>query len=182
MFFYITFMAYLTILSVALTRGARIPGARLNFVPWCLIVYLWVLGMELTCHPSGAQSFEVTSRFFKNLTNPGLENIFLMLEWLVHSALQWCDTKRSRITRIAILASNCRYWWQLWRRRSAWGGLQSDILTLHLLKTERYRQLLGKRANYGDDWSTEFACDVLHPLISLWRCTPLYGVHTRASP
>jgi len=73
MFLYITFKAYLTILSVALTRGAQIPGARLNFVPWGLIVYLWVLGMELTCHPSAAQSFDVTSSFFKNLTNPGSE-------------------------------------------------------------------------------------------------------------
>jgi hypothetical protein len=80
MFLYITFMAYLTILSVALTRCARIPGARLNFVPWCLIMYLWVLGMELTCHPSGAQSFEVTSKFFFYLTNPSSEYIFLMLE------------------------------------------------------------------------------------------------------
>lgn len=75
MFLYITFMAYLTTLSVAVTRGAQIPGARLNFVPWGLIVYLWVLGMELTCHPSGAQSFEVTSRLLKNLTNPDSEYI-----------------------------------------------------------------------------------------------------------
>lgn len=75
MFLYITFMAYLTILSVALTRRAQIPGARLNFVPWGLIVYLWVLGMELSCHSSGAQSFELTSRFFKNLTKPDSEYI-----------------------------------------------------------------------------------------------------------
>jgi len=75
MLLYIIFMAYLTILSLALTRGTQIPGARLNFVPWGLRVYLWVLGMELPYHPSEAQSFEVTSGFFKNVTNPGSEYI-----------------------------------------------------------------------------------------------------------
>jgi len=75
MLLYITFMAYLTILSVALPRCAQIPGPRSNFVPWGLIAHLWVLGMELTCHPSGAQSFEVASTFLKNVTNPASEYI-----------------------------------------------------------------------------------------------------------
>jgi predicted metal-dependent enzyme (double-stranded beta helix superfamily) len=72
---YITFMAYLTILSVALTRGAQSSGASLNFVRWGLIAYLWVRGNELTSHLSEAQGFEVTSRFFKNFTNPSSEYI-----------------------------------------------------------------------------------------------------------